>query len=138
MAKVRSRAPNRPVRGTLCGRRAAVGQVPGSGVTADLSSGGLLEGLFVGVGDDGLGVGPPIAGGVEEVIGPGRGDAVVVPPAGVAAGGEDGEVVLAVGGGAHAAGSSSGRSAPPPVVGSLLWALALALARARASTSSPR
>lgn len=58
-------------------------------------SGRRSEGLFAG-GEVGLvgGGGPPVGFRVEEVVGPGCGDAVLVPPAGVTTCGEDREVAV--------------------------------------------
>lgn len=73
--------------------RSSVGQIPGSGVTADPPIMGL-DGLLVG-GEVGcrLGVGPPVGIGIAEVVGPGCWLAVLAPPAGDVAGGEECEVV---------------------------------------------
>lgn len=88
--------------------------------------------------------GLPSAVGVAEVLGPGRGDAVLVVPAGVTGGGELAEVGLAAQPGAesalgvwvcHAAGSSSGRPLVDDVVGA---GSVVPTAAARARTSSPR
>ncbi|MFH5243841.1 hypothetical protein, partial [Antrihabitans spumae] len=121
---------------------------PSDGFICNVSD-GQQEGLLA-VGELGRGVvaaGPPLAVGVEEVVGERGGLAVLVPPAGEPTGVEGREVLLALGRGlvAHAAGSSSGRSGSVVVAS---WselatavaraAAALIAARARAMTSSPR